>query len=221
MKNVLWAWAIAAALLPACSDDHSSPDASTDTDTDGDADTDTDTDTDTDMDTDTDTDTDSDTDTDTDTDTGSLIEGSVNGCSLDVAEALMVLDTTIAGDELLIIQDEAGSCTSPDYSFFQGSTYLFADFMGVGEVAGPGTWNVGSQVFVDFYVLNTACQPSGTGFTESAVGGWITLSSVDLSTGGQVSGTLELEFDGGDGLTGDFTASVCTTNYWGSSSCMP
>ena len=63
MKNVIWTWLVAAALLATCSDDGSSgePDAS--------ADTDSDTDMDSDVDTDTETDTESETDTETETET--------------------------------------------------------------------------------------------------------------------------------------------------------
>jgi len=151
-----------------------------------------------------------------------VIQGSVNGQSLNAQEALLVLDTTIPGDELLVIQDSAGSCTQPDFTKFQGSVVLFADFVGVGAVSGPGVWQVGaSEVFPEFMLLNAACQSAGSGFSVPAVGGSITLTAVDLSPGGSVQGTLSLDFGSTDHLSGAFSAAVCTTDYWSSSSCAP
>jgi hypothetical protein len=146
------------------------------------------------------------------------VQGTVNGHGLNASEALFVIDNDlIPGDELITVSDRSGSCTTPDYTFFGGSTYLLIDFMGVGQVTGPGTY----PVVGTFYVLNNTCQPSGSGFMVDAISGQVILNSVDLSSGGVVTGTLDMDFGAAGSLTGSFTAAVCRTDYWGSNVCSP
>jgi hypothetical protein len=116
-----------------------------------------------------------------------------------------------------------GNARNVDFANVAGVSMTVSDFSASAKAIGPGTYQVngtldtlipgqGKTVAAQFSVADAHCQET----MADATGGTITLSVVKAS---EVVGSFDLEFPGGDRLSGTFTAPSCDlSSVFGSTS---
>lgn len=148
------------------------------------------------------------------------VDGKVKGRALEARDAIAYTMPAYQGMRILI-SDQGGTCGKvwkSDYKIrgIHALQIVIAEDRGAPKTTGVYLVNDGSSArfaVAGFVAYDDQCKELEGGVEDAdtgAGGGKITLTEIEMQPGGHVAGTFELHLKGGEKLTGDFDAPICT-----------